>query len=96
MKILQLPNNINSTNKYTANEYPKSGIYDTSIFDSGDIKFVTMVSKKKSIAYLIDKGLIEDIIDTDDKIEKSSTSISDILKIIAVTSNPELMKDLLV
>lgn len=94
MKILELPNNINSTNRFTAGEYPTSGFYDTSRFDTGDVKFITAVSKKKNITYFIDKGLIEDIIDTN-TIEKSNTNISDILKVIAVTSNPELMKDLL-
>lgn len=101
MKMLPIPKNITLMNRTTPSEYPHSGIYDTSTLELDSLtKFVTIVSKRKNIVYLMEYEMMLDALDNinEEPLKTSienTNNINDILRVIAVTSNPELMKDLL-
>lgn len=73
-----------SNKNYVAKEYEKTGIYVK------DDNWYYIVNKEQNIVYGIPCNILSPIMQ---EIDKTGASMQDILKIIAVTQNPELMKD---
>lgn len=74
---------------YRADTYTASGVYYKATGNNPEWYF--LVNKGQRVVYGIPKAVFEGCVEPLTK--GTNSTISDILKIIAVTQNPELMKD---
>ena len=75
---------------YNSDTYPSSGLYYKATGVNPEWYF--FVSKGQKVVYGIPKAVFE-VTAVPLKEQTASTNIDDILKVIAITQNPELIKD---
>ena len=90
-EVKDLPSNIDSNNIYTAYDYPESGVYLSNIVGYEGYYFV---AKKSNMVHIVYKDYMEECAQiSEGSLGDIKTAIDDILKVIAITQKPELIKE---
>lgn len=87
MKIVLGIEQISNPDYYNVNSYPKSGVYEV----EEETNNYFFIDREGGYAYNISKNLIKNIAIREDKEVSQTFNVDDVIKIIAVTQNPELI-----